>query len=314
MTGTPIFTTVVAGRRPAHQVAVVLARKAPGALHRTIGDAVRVRGRRPRRPAPTGSSAAPSSRRSVPRNRSPTVPRSTAAGYASLFDQNLFNRYFVGRYTATADRAGIDRALAAVPQLGVPTGPAPPVELDRLEQIDWLPIALAALLAGFAVLAVGHGVVTRVRRRRRELAVLKTIGFERRQVRATVAWQATTLGVAGVLFGLPLGAVGGSRRLARGCRRAGRGSRPHGTPAGNGGGGGGRARGGEPGGVVAGAGGGPHPSRGWRSARSEGLTVVLPIWQSYCHERDVGAGGAGRGGAGAGARGSRGTARRRATT
>ncbi len=41
------------------------------------------------------------------------------------------------------------------------------------------------------------------------------------------------------------------------------------------------------------------------------LTVILPLWQCSCHERDFGAGGSGRGGAGAGARGRGDAARRR---
>jgi ABC-type lipoprotein release transport system permease subunit len=56
---------------------------------------------------------------------------------------------------------------------------------------------------------VGFALVTTVRRRRRALAVLKTVGFDRRQVRATVAWQATTVVVVGLLVGIPLGLVAG---------------------------------------------------------------------------------------------------------
>jgi ABC-type lipoprotein release transport system permease subunit len=52
---------------------------------------------------------------------------------------------------------------------------------------------------------VGHASVTAVRRRRRELAQLKTIGFGRRQVSATVAWQATTLAFVGLAVGIPSG-------------------------------------------------------------------------------------------------------------
>jgi predicted lysophospholipase L1 biosynthesis ABC-type transport system permease subunit len=48
-----------------------------------------------------------------------------------------------------------------------------------------------------------------VRRRRRELAILKTVGFVARQVRATVAWQATALAGAGVGIGVPLGLLAG---------------------------------------------------------------------------------------------------------
>jgi ABC-type lipoprotein release transport system permease subunit len=64
------------------------------------------------------------------------------------------------------------------------------------------------------VVAVGHALVTAVWRRRRDLALLKTLGFDRRQVRATIAWQATTLAVVGLLVGVPLGTVVG--RLAWG--------------------------------------------------------------------------------------------------
>jgi ABC-type lipoprotein release transport system permease subunit len=44
-----------------------------------------------------------------------------------------------------------------------------------------------------------------VRRRRRELALLKALGFTQRQLAATVAWQASIVGVVGILFGVPLG-------------------------------------------------------------------------------------------------------------
>ena len=49
-----------------------------------------------------------------------------------------------------------------------------------------------------------------MRRRRRELAVLKTLGFSRRQVRATVAWQASTVAAVGLVVGIPLGLLVGS--------------------------------------------------------------------------------------------------------
>ena len=61
-----------------------------------------------------------------------------------------------------------------------------------------------------ALLAVGHALVTSVRRRRRELAVLKTLGFDRRQIRATIAWQATTLATVGLIIGIPAGIIIGN--------------------------------------------------------------------------------------------------------
>jgi predicted lysophospholipase L1 biosynthesis ABC-type transport system permease subunit len=104
----------------------------------------------------------------------------------------------------------VRRRLDAVPELTAATGPQLPVEIDRLRQVDWLPVALTLLLGAFALLAVGHGLVTGVRRRRRELALLKTLGFVRRQVRATIGWQATALAAIGIVVGVPLGLVAGT--------------------------------------------------------------------------------------------------------
>lgn len=48
-----------------------------------------------------------------------------------------------------------------------------------------------------------------MRRRRRDLALLKSLGFTRSQLAATVAWQSTVAVVLGVVAGVPLGiAVG----------------------------------------------------------------------------------------------------------
>jgi ABC-type antimicrobial peptide transport system permease subunit len=78
-----------------------------------------------------------------------------------------------------------------------------------VRQIDGLPVALAVFVGLVALLAVGFALVIAVRRRRRELAVLKTLGFARRQVRATIAWQASTVAAVGLVVGIPLGLVTG---------------------------------------------------------------------------------------------------------
>ncbi len=51
--------------------------------------------------------------------------------------------------------------------------------------------------------------VASVRQRRRDLALLKTIGFVRRQLAAAVAWQATVAAAVGIVIGIPLGLVVG---------------------------------------------------------------------------------------------------------
>ena len=84
-----------------------------------------------------------------------------------------------------------------------------PVDILNYSRIQTTPLALAGLLALLAVATLAHLLVTSIRRRRRDLAVLKTMGFVRGQVSAAVAWQATTLVVLALVVGLPLGVAGG---------------------------------------------------------------------------------------------------------
>ena len=72
-----------------------------------------------------------------------------------------------------------------------------------------IPLLLSGLLALAALGTLVHVLVTSIRRRRRDLAVLKTLGFVRRQVSATVAWQASTMAGLALLIGLPVGVVVG---------------------------------------------------------------------------------------------------------
>jgi ABC-type lipoprotein release transport system permease subunit len=44
-----------------------------------------------------------------------------------------------------------------------------------------------------------------VRRRRRDLAMLRALGFTSRQLRSVVAWQASVNGLVGIVVGVPLG-------------------------------------------------------------------------------------------------------------
>ena len=84
-----------------------------------------------------------------------------------------------------------------------------PSELANLERVRALPWALAALLAVVALLAIVHTVVSTVRRRRRDLAMLRTLGLVDRQLSALVRWEASTFAAIGLVFGIPLGLVAG---------------------------------------------------------------------------------------------------------
>jgi len=134
----------------------------------------------------------------------------TNAGLQQVVDPNTTSRYLVIRFAPGANRARIEHHIASDPDFASPTGVTVPPEVDRLRRINWFPITIAALLAALALIAVGHALVTGVRRRRRDLAVLKTLGFNRRQVRTTIAWQATALAGVGLAIGIPVGLAIGS--------------------------------------------------------------------------------------------------------
>jgi FtsX-like permease family len=71
------------------------------------------------------------------------------------------------------------------------------------------PLTLALAVAAGAVLSLALALLASVRRRRRELALLKTLGLTRRQVMAAVAWQASVILVVAGLVGVPLGVAAG---------------------------------------------------------------------------------------------------------
>jgi ABC-type lipoprotein release transport system permease subunit len=90
--------------------------------------------------------------------------------------------------------------------------PHKPADIVNFGQVQNLPLFLAGFIALLAMATLAHTLVTAIRRRRRDLAVHKTLGFLPSQVRAAVAWQATTFVSAAIVIGIPLGIVVG--RLA----------------------------------------------------------------------------------------------------
>ena len=84
-----------------------------------------------------------------------------------------------------------------------------PANVSNLERVEAFPLVIGGFLVLVAALAVAHALVTSVRRRARDLAVLETMGFVGAQIRGTVAWQASTLGAIGLLFGIPAGIIVG---------------------------------------------------------------------------------------------------------
>jgi ABC-type antimicrobial peptide transport system permease subunit len=80
-----------------------------------------------------------------------------------------------------------------------------PADILNYTRVKSTPVALAVVLALLAIGVVTNLLVSSIRRRRRGLAILKTLGFRRRQVSFAVAWQATALVAIALVIGLPIG-------------------------------------------------------------------------------------------------------------
>ena len=87
-----------------------------------------------------------------------------------------------------------------------------PAEIADYQSMGTAPVILAGALALGALSSLLLTLMSSVRRRRRDLALLKTLGFTRRQLSATVAWQSTAAITVGAIVGVPLG-IGLGRAL-----------------------------------------------------------------------------------------------------
>ncbi|MGC2174724.1 MAG: FtsX-like permease family protein [Acidimicrobiales bacterium] len=84
-----------------------------------------------------------------------------------------------------------------------------PAEIVNFRSMGTIPAVLASGLAVGAVAALGLTLVTSVRRRRRDLALLKSMGFTQRQLAASIAWQSSVAALIGCVVGIPLGVLVG---------------------------------------------------------------------------------------------------------
>lgn len=83
--------------------------------------------------------------------------------------------------------------------------------MKALERVVPAPFVLAVVLAVMGAAAIGYHLATSVRRRGRDLAVLRVLGATGLQLRATIQWQACALAAVGVVLGIPIGVLIGAR-------------------------------------------------------------------------------------------------------
>ena len=84
-----------------------------------------------------------------------------------------------------------------------------PADIKNYKGVRDTPFVLGFVLSVLAVGSLSHVLFTAVFRRRRDLAVLKTLGMRRHQLLGVIAWQASAVAAAAVIVGIPLGMVAG---------------------------------------------------------------------------------------------------------
>jgi hypothetical protein len=205
------YPAIQLGRPPARRGEIVLGPKTLQRIHHRVGDTVGV--------GTVG--VEPSPMRIVGRAVLPTVGHTANLGEGALitiesiyvFDphadlKNLTYDEFLVRFRPGVDveaaRRGLQKTLEGVG--GNVEAPNKPADLVNFGRSQSLPYILSAMLAALALATLAHAIFTTVSRRRRDLAILKTLGFTRGDTRRAVAWQSTTF----VAVALALGIIGGA--------------------------------------------------------------------------------------------------------
>jgi hypothetical protein len=223
-----VSLTLAAGRPASGPDEIVLGAATLDRLHRSVGDSVVVQGSgsahtmrvvgRAVFPVLGLGDFAPTS---LGEGAAVTVPALDAVGGSAIAQFGAGPQgaptsdlsFALIRFKPGVDAAAAQRRIEAqVPRY--PVGPLlarvlTPTDIATFDRIQSTPLLLAAMLGLLGVGTLAHALISAVRRRGRDLAILKTLGFVRRQVWAAVAWQATTVAVVALVVGVPVGIAAG---------------------------------------------------------------------------------------------------------
>jgi hypothetical protein len=206
--GNPTYT-VLTGRKPASPGETVLGPATAKALHKGIGDEIKVGGRDGHALRVVGLGLLPQ----TPHFSFDQGAWVTKEGFEALIPtvdkEALHESVLLGVGGGLSIEGGIARLMAKAPP-GAEFQPSGlPQDVSYLRNVRALPKALAAFLVLLGLGALGHVLVTAVRRRRHDLAVLRAIGFRPSQVAGCIVWQAVVVTVVALVIGIPLGIVAG---------------------------------------------------------------------------------------------------------
>ncbi|MET0324081.1 MAG: ABC transporter permease [Ilumatobacteraceae bacterium] len=194
--GDVLTWTVVDGRLPTADDEVVLGTRLADRLGRGIGDTVTIGDEDAATMTVVGIGLGPSSSGEALGTTALVTPaRLAASGETAAFREALVR---------AAPGADVDALVSSLQHYEL-TVRVPPPEVANLDSLGRLPLALAAVLGLVALAGLVHALTSTVRRRARELAVLRAVGFTPGQVAGSVTVTALTTAAVGVLLGVPLG-------------------------------------------------------------------------------------------------------------
>lgn len=134
----------------------------------------------------------------------PPVGPAAAAGPPVLFIRFAQGADRRAALTTVSEASG---EISQYPGSSLVIGPQRPAEIVNSTDIGRTPAMLALALAAAAAVSLAVALAASVRRQRRDYAMFQAIGFTRRQLDASVAWQATTTVGVGLVAGVPAGVI-----------------------------------------------------------------------------------------------------------
>ena len=217
--GSALDVTVVRGRLPTAAGEVALGARTAAEHNLGLGDQVTVAG------FEVASRHAKVTAIVVLPSLGPFQADRAAPGRGILIPEAMLKQPAVGRsvtFVGINLDAGVDRSVALADlrdEIGPwdPTSypvlrysqPIRPPEIINARAVRVVPLLVGALLVLAATIGLAVAIVVSVRARRREMAVLRTLGFTGRQLRVSVRVQALAMMLGGFVVGAPIGiAVG----------------------------------------------------------------------------------------------------------
>jgi FtsX-like permease family len=204
--------TVLSGRAPSSTNEVLLGPSTSRALHRGVGDHIKLSsGRRtPVTMTIVGTGLLPQEPHSSFDQGAWVTPvgfnRITGGVVSSFYAAGDIRVVAVFRPSANPAKVGERLSNAA----GVEVDPLVlPQDVVLLRNVRTLPKNLAIFLVLLGIAALGHALVTAVRRRRHDIAVLRALGFTPRQAALCIIAQASAIGVISLVIGVPIGILVG---------------------------------------------------------------------------------------------------------